>query len=324
MFNTIPKIQDQIYYPSRMKNFFRSHLNSKNYVAIIPNVKSARVGNVPSEIINLFGNNKVQKTKVFLDALSNITRYLRAAYYNVHNTHEYNLGKTKEKKVKDFENKSSYLLTKFTQRLFPQGTKAEVKFAGRGEFACVYQISFLNKSGEKLIHDKALKVYHSVVDKEIGWHSAHGNYAEANFWTYIKYHAGHNLSKTQLTRHYISDMKSAYALTEFIDKDITKTTSNLDLRNLFKVFNFDSYDNKPILGKFYDVGLHLKDRGFTGDKMVMRYLKKLYYRSKKDLKPVYNNLTEQANNPKNEHRTKIKQAIDEFNNRFPDRLEWIK
>ena len=56
----------------------------------------------------------------------------------------------------------------------------------------------------------------------------------------------------------------------------------------------------------------------------MRYLKKLYYRSKKDLKPVYNNLTEQANNPKNEHRTKIKQAIDEFNNRFPDRLEWIK
>ena len=310
--------------PKRMKKFFHSHLNAYCYTSVIPKVKQATVGSIPNEVVNLFGNNKAAKAKVFLKGLANITYYLRAAYYNLRGTHEYDLKKVRESTLQAFETKASHNFTEFTKRLFPQGTRAKIKFAGRGEFGSVYQLSLVDKNGKKLMHDKALKVYHQVIDKEEGWHAVHGNFAEANFWTYIKYNAGHALSKTQFTKHYISDMKSAYALTEFIDDDIPKTKKELDLFNLFKIRDLDRFGNKPINGKCYDAGLYFREFDFINDKMVLRYLKKLYYRSKKDLKQVYENLTAQANNPKNEHRTKIKQAIEAFNERFPDRLEWLK
>lgn len=311
-------------YPRRMKNFFYSHLNATSYAKVIPNVKQATVGSIPNEIINLFGNNIAIKSKTFMNALSNITYYLRAAHFNVRGTHEYDIKKLGKYVVAPFEKKASHIFTTNIKRLFAQGTNAKIQIAGRGDFATVYQLSLLDKNGKKLIHDKALKVYHSVLDTEEGWHSTNGNYAEANFWTFMKRNAGHSLSKTQFTQHYISDMKSAYALTEFIDEDIQKTQRPLDMLDLFKIRNLDSYENKPINGKLYDVGLYYREPNFIRDKMVIRYLKKLYYRTPKELKTVYNALTEQANNPKNEHRAKIKQAIETFNKRFPDRLEWLK
>ncbi|MBE7712646.1 MAG: hypothetical protein E7Z87_02770 [Cyanobacteria bacterium SIG26] len=324
MLSRIQNTTQQLYYPTRLKRFFQSHLNSQKYTKIIPNIKQATVGSLPTEIIKAFDGKKSTNSKIFLRALADITKFLRATYLNLNGSFEYNLNKLPKDIVQNFERKASNLFTNNIKHLFPSGTTAEIKFAGKGEFGSVYQISLFDKNKKKLMHDKALKVYHSIIDKEEGWHSAHGNYAEANFWTYIKYHAGHSLSKTQLTKHYLSDMKSGYALTEFIDEDITKTTSPLNIKGLFKIRNQDIFGNKPILGKLYDVGLFFKEKNFTGDKMVLRYLKKLYYRSEKDLKPFFEGLLDQSQNPKNEHRNKIKTAIEIFKERFPEREDWLK
>lgn len=163
------------------------------------------------------------------------------------------------------------------------------------------------------MHDKALKVFDSIQEAYIEHSIKHNNYAEANFWTFIKHFAGHSLDKTQFTKHYISDTKNGYCLTEFIDPDIHKTTSPI---NYVRTFGLDTPNdciyNPSIMGKLYDGGGYTKGNYFTSDKIVIRYFKKLSNRSKKELPTVLANIEALAQNPKTPHRDKIQQAIDLF------------
>ena len=162
------------------------------------------------------------------------------------------------------------------------------------------------------MHDKALKVYHNLnVPLRSNLSRMQNNYAEANFWTFLKFAAGHKLDKTQFTKHYISDMKSGYTLTEFIDNDIIKTTAPLDLNILQLKYNDPG--NTLINDKLYDGGGFVKCSDFIGDKMVLRYFKKLWFRnSEKELNKVIKDFKEKIANPKTPHRDKIQKALELF------------
>lgn len=314
MLNKVPVVNFEKCYPSRMKNFFKKDFNYKIYNDFVPNAKGQFVGNLPSEIIGLFDKaERAQKIKEFQNALANVSKYIRGCYNECANS-----GIIKDsfedlgsKNLKIINNEvSSFLQTSLTGVL-PKGTNACLSYAGSGCWGNVFKLSIRNKKG-KIMHDKAIKVFHDLQCKDRSLSVNQGVYAETNFWTFLKNIVGHKMDKTQFTRHYISDMKNAYIMTEFADKNIHKTTFPIDFEGLFKIFYTD-FTNEKINGKIYDVGGCTKYPNFVGDKVVLRFLKKLYYRnSEKDLKPVLENMQVQAQNSKNQHNNKIKKALELF------------
>ena len=170
-----------------------------------------------------------------------------------------------------------------------------------------------DNSGNKIMSDKALKVYHKTFGGIPCLSHMHGSCAEANFWTFMKFFAGHDLDKTQFTKHYISDLKNGYALTEFIDSKSLKNIFPLDLSNLFRL-KYSDIMNTPMSGKFYDAGGFVKTFNFIPDKVTFKYFKKLMNRSPKELIPFMQRLQECVKNPKTPHRDKIQKAIELFKN----------
>lgn len=295
-------------YPKRLKNFFRSNINYTTYDKFIPNMKTATVGNLPPEIINLFKSDKKEKIKIFQNALSEAAIYIRT-HKNYMNNENLSVPKRfDERKVKSFEQNITYSFNEKVKSIMPKDTRVEFKYAKSGGFAHVFKISILNKESKKLMHDKAFKVFYYIQEPIALNCPYHNNYAEANFWTYIKYRAGHKMDNTKFTRHYISDMKSGYYMTEFIDKDIHKTTSPLSLA-LFGIKFMDWEHNDLILGKMYDGGGFKKKKVFIDDKIVLRYFKKIVNRtSAKEQLKVLANQEKLTENPKTPHRDKIIKA----------------
>lgn len=300
-------------YPSRLKKLFQADINYRTYDEFIPKMKNAVVGNIPPEIINLFKVGKGEKIKSFQNALSSITKYLRGCYKSAK---EQNLIAYDFKDLNDdlpiFEAAISEFANSQFKGILPKGIKAELTFVGKGAWGNVFKFSLKNNKDEKIMHDKALKVYHNLnVPLRSNLSRMQNNYAEANFWTFLKFAAGHKLDKTQFTKHYISDMKSGYTLTEFIDNDIIKTTAPLDLNILQLKYNDPG--NTLINDKLYDGGGFVKCSDFIGDKMVLRYFKKLWFRnSEKELNKVIKDFKEKIANPKTPHRDKIQKALELF------------
>lgn len=301
-------------YSKRLKKFFQSNVNYVHYDFIAASAKSGIVGNIPVEIIKLFEKKqRAKKIKQFQNVLSYMSNYLRALYKNAkaENLIFYNFNDLGEdlpllnKSISDDFNK-------LLKDILPQGAKVFIEYTGRGAWGNVFKMSLVDKNGKKIMHDKAFKVYHSLlgVNKLV---SKQGNCQEANFWTFIKFVAGHNLSKTQFTKHYISDVKSGYCMTEFIDDKIQKTTSHIRLKELFKII-YSDYSNEPLNGKLYDAGGMIKMKNFIKDKVVLRYYKKLFYRMNLpvELKKMIDSLENKIANPKTPHRDKIKEALQLF------------
>ena len=212
-------------------------------------------------------------------------------------------------KIKIYEQYISQLLNEKLNCVFGNTFDAELKFVNNGGFAELFRFSLKDKDGNKIMHDKAFKVFYNIIEPFEGNKRVHNNFAEANFWTFISYIAGHKLDKTQFTRHYISDMKSGYYLTEFIDDDIHPTTSRLHLK-VFGIY-FNDWDHNQPIGKkdFYDGGGFEKRLNFIDDKIVLRYFKKIMNRNtEKERQIVLENQEKLVENPKTPHRDKIKRA----------------
>ncbi len=300
-------------YPSRLKKLFRADLNYLAYDKFIPQMKNAVVGNIPPEIISLFKTDKGEKIKAFQSALSDLSKYLRECYKSAkeQNLISYdftNLGAD----LTLFEESISAFANRRFKGILPSGIKPELKYAGKGAWGNVFKFLLKNSNGEKIMHDKAFKVYHNIDNPVRGLSRMQNNYAEANFWTYLKFAAGHRLDKTQFTRHYISDAKNGYALTEFADENISKTTSPLDMNNVIRLMYID-FSNEAINGKLYDGGGFVKRFDFIKDKLVLRYFKKLWFRnSEKELNKVIKDFEDKIANPKTPHRDKIQKALELF------------
>lgn len=312
MLNKVPKFNYETCYPTRLKRLFRSNINYKTYDSFVPNVKNAIVGNLPPEVISLFKSDKGRNIKSFQKSLSNITNYLRACYKKMKQDNIISHGfEDLAEDLPVFENMVSNVATKCLNDILPKDTYAEIKYINRGSWGNVFKFSLKDTNGNTVMKSKAFKVYHNIHSQKNLLSHIHNNYAEANFWTFLKYAAGHKLDKTQFVKHYISDLKSGYAITEYIDESIPKTTSRLNIRALLGVRTKDP--NVPIMDKLYDAGGFAKTPDFIDDKVVRRYFKKLWYRnSSKERTQVIEDLENKISNPKTPHRDKIKKALELF------------
>lgn len=220
------------------------------------------------------------------------------------------------KSMLEWQNDVNNVFNGCLKRFSDLGMKGNLEYIDHGVAGKVFRLSIFDKDGNKIMHDKALKVHHNINFLAFEVRCMHGNYAEANFWTYLKHAAGHRLDKTQFTKHYISDMHNGYSLTEFIDQDITRTTAKLDYANLFRIKYSDSHHNAPYHKKVYDAGGFQKCSKFMDDKIVLRYFKKLFFRSKKELPEVLARYEALVQNPKTPHRNKIQTAIELFKKQY--------
>ncbi len=317
----LPKIDPVNYercYPKRLKRIFQSNLNMKSYDKFIPHIGGgAIVGNIPPELIRLFPQKtRGQDIKNFQNLLADISKYVRGSYYKLKQSDGFTWLNPetygKSDMLLNWEKELTNVLNGCLRRFTDISVTGDIKYIERGVAGKVFKLSLRDKDGVKIMHDKALKVYHvkSFLCSEVK--GCHGNYAEANFWTYLKHVAGHPLDKTQFTKHYISDLDNGYALTEFIDEDITSTTAKMDFQALFKLKYVDWHHNPYLREKIYDVGGFQKMPNFMDDKIVLRYFKKLFFRSEKELPEVLARYEALAQNPKTPHRDKIQRAIDLF------------
>lgn len=313
MLNKVPNVNYEKCYPSRLKRVFRRDINYLTYKKFVPYTKNQIIGNIPIEVIKLFKEDKAASIKIFQKKLSNIANYLRG-YYVYSKKQNIIINKFSDLSPEDFENFEKQITSFANKQLckvLPKNISVDLKYTGKGAWGNVFKFSMLDDSGNKIMSDKALKVYHKTFGGIPCLSHIHGSCAETNFWTFLKFFAGHNLDKTQFTKHYISDLKNGYALTEFIDSKSVTHIFPLDINNLFRL-KYSDIMNTPISGKFYDAGGFVKTFNFIPDKVTFKYFKKLMNRSPKELIPFMQRLQECVKNPKTPHRDKIQKAIELF------------
>jgi hypothetical protein len=315
MLNKVPNVNYEKCYPSRLKRIFRRDINYLTYKKFVPYTKNQIIGNIPIEVIKLFKEDKAASIKIFQKKLSNIANYLRG-YYVYSKKQNIIINKFSDLSPEDFENFEKQITSFANKQLckvLPKNISVDLKYTGKGAWGNVFHFSMSDKKGNKIMSDKALKIYHKKFGGVSCLSHMHGSCAEANFWTFMKFFAGHDLDKTQFTKHYISDLKNGYALTEFIDSKSVKNIFPLDLSNLFRL-KYSDIMNTPMSGKFYDAGGFVKTFNFIPDKVTFKYFKKLMNRSPKELIPFMQRLQECVKNPKTPHRDKIQKAIELFKN----------
>ena len=299
-------------FPKRLKKFFQSDLNYKDYNFYISGMKTATVGNIPPEIIKLFKPEEcATKSKSFQSAIAETAQIIRQ---------EKDLEKAKEKLSENLKN------------IMPNGTESELEHVGYGGYKNVYRFGLKDKDGKKLMHDKALLVYN--ISPAICGKKSHGIYAEPNSWIYLQKNIGHSMDNTQFTKHYISDMKNGYTITEFIDDNIAKTTREFDHNKKLGLILTDSQNNPRINKKIYDIGGLIRCQGVLEDRTALKYFKKIANRNtQKEREQVVNQLTEKVKNPKTPLREKMQAALDYYNSlppwywlrtsdRIPIRMIW--
>ncbi len=315
----LPKIDPVNYercYPRRLKKIFQSNLNMCTYGKFVPEMERAVVGNLPPELIHFFSKGVREKgIKDFQNVLADVTKYLRATSKKFSDDIYFNpITCRKSQIVLDWEKDATNLLNACLKRFSDNQLTGELEFIKSGVAGKVFRLSIMDKDGNKIMRDKALKVFHHISFGIPEGKRVHGNFAESNFWTFLKFWVGHKLDNTKYTRHYISDLENGYALTEFAQAGIQKTTSDFDVRKILRIRRGDRENNMPIFGKLYDGGGFVKCKDFIDDKVTLKYFKKLMNRSPKELPEVLARYEALAKNPKTPHRDKIQKAIDLFKN----------
>ena len=182
-------------YPSRLKNFFKRDYNYKSYDAFIPNTKGQVVGNLPHEIIELFDKSqRADKVKIFYSALGGVAKYIRAFYKESKKTGviKRSFDELAPENVKMLDKTFSKFLNGQLKGVLPKGTRANLSYVDRGAWGNVYKLSISDKNG-KIMHDKALKVFHDVQAPSKSLARTQGVGAEANIWTFLKNVIGHKM-----------------------------------------------------------------------------------------------------------------------------------
>ena len=288
-------------YPKRLKRFFQNNLNYKTYSNFAPFTECTTVGSIPPEIVKLFeGKEKSSKIKTFLSALGKTSDAIR--------------------KTTNPEQYKEILQDNF-KGIMPTNTQINIDYVGRGAFKRVYRLGLRDNSGKKLMHDKAFLIYDT--DSFMFKEKSHGVYAEPNSWIYLEKNIGHKTDNTQFIRHYISDLKNGYSLTEFVDKEITKTSKRFDYKKILGLILTDGQNNPQINQKIYDIGGLQRCRDFLTDKVSLKYFKKIANRkTEKEREKVVEELSKQIKNKKTPLRDKIETAV-EFYKKLP-KWYWLE
>ena len=190
MLGRIPKVNFEKCYPTRLKRFFKASFGYKNYDAFVPNAKNKVVGNLPNEIINLWDKkDREYNIKLFQRALSNMTTYLRACYKKckAENIISYDFNDLDPENLKILEKDFTKFFNKLLKDIVPDNIKVDLSYISRGCWGNVFKLVMYDKhTKQRIMHDKAFKVFHSIKCPVKELSNSQGVYAEANFWTYLE------------------------------------------------------------------------------------------------------------------------------------------
>lgn len=287
MLEKVSAINYERCYPKRLKKFFQSSLNYRTYQDFVPYAESSIVGNFPHEIVELFSPNE---RKVKLKDLQQVLAEMAEA--------------CREERFLDMRK----ILQTGTESLMPE-IRTFLDFTGDGGFKDVWKLTFTDINGKKIMHDKALLVYRKGND--IYSSTNHGIYAEPNSWIFLQSNMGRPVERSQFTKHYISDLKNGYSLTEFIDKDIPQSNTDFEHNKLLGLYLSDCRMNHRKNNKVYDIGGLLRDKTFIKDRTTLKFFKKIANRNtEKERQEVVNNLTLKAENPRTPLRRNIIEALN--------------
>ena len=296
---------------SRLNKLFQTNINFNNYDEFVPLAKRKIVGNLPPvmirHIVKNFPDKKAEMIKNFQKGLGLTAKFARARFNRFKNEGLINFGLEELSKsdMALLQRQMSNILNSNIREIFPEKSSVLFNFVDRGTTGNVFKLSIIDGNGKKLMPDTALKIYHK---QKCILPALHGNYAEANVATFLKRAMGHDMQKSVFAKHYISDMENAYSLSEFLYPYGDYEFKFTDYTKLFGIHSVDALKSF-IGGKIFDLGGFQKLWNFTGDKVTLRYFKKLMNNQRISYKLLerYETL---ANNPKTPHREKITDAID--------------
>lgn len=297
---------------SRLKRMFQANINYSTYDQFVPMAKNQTIGNLAPEmiryIVQKFPDRKGEMIKKFHKGLGLTAMFARSNWRRLQRERKViaGLDELQPSEMTVFQTQMRNVLKSNISEILPEQSKIEFNFLDRGAFGHVFKLSILDKEGRRLMPDTALKIYHNIqngIRPDI-----HGNYAEANITAFLKRVFGHNMGKSQYAKHYMSDMKAGYSLSEYLSWDGDYEFTFKDHAKFFGVHSMDALKNF-IGGKIYDMGGFHKIWNFSDDKVTTRYFKKFLNNPKtaEELKVRYQKM---ADNPRTPHRQSIQNAID--------------
>lgn len=167
---------------SRLKGIFTAGMNYKNYELIVSTAKNGTIGNIPHELIGMIlksnPENKAgmikQACNGFVEAskiLNSETKEQIKYFQNMTLKDLFELfakqdvvPKIKTPGIEKLSEQAAKLIEKSLHGILPSGSKVKVSHLGDGAFGTGYRMEFLCANGEKLLKDRALKIYRGTDD----------------------------------------------------------------------------------------------------------------------------------------------------------------
>lgn len=169
---------------SRLKGVFKSNQNYKHYDEIVSTAKNKVVGNVPNEIIDLIVKNhperKAEMIKSVQNAFGETAETLKLCQLAQIDAVKTVKGVKAEKdlllnyissniislKKSDDEihmlKAAAKSINESLKGILPKGSKVKISHIGEGAFGNGYKLEMIDSAGNKIIHDRVLKVYKDV------------------------------------------------------------------------------------------------------------------------------------------------------------------
>ena len=170
---------------SRLKNLFQGSLNLTTYKEIISHTRTAECGKLPKDIAGkVLSGKEVETTKNALGNASDVLAYgisLNQRAQSIQLQRELSASFDKDKIISlDFLRNSnvskqltmehssctrgienaSQILTEHFSGIIPNCKKVEITPLKAGSYGQGYKLEFLDSEGNKLIHDKVIKIYY--------------------------------------------------------------------------------------------------------------------------------------------------------------------
>jgi len=288
---------------SRLKSIFISGQNYENYAQIVGTCKRPILGNIPNEFINIIlqkypKNQRGIVIKSIQDAFQASVRSMRDAIDLI------NQGKSANFDL----SLASKTLKSALQDILPADSKIILTHAGEGDFGNVFKLQILDNFGNKLIQNRALKIY------KIGYQSnfssrIHGASAEANSSFRFQHILGHKNNRQDYCAQEFFDLGHGFSISQFADETLPNVTSKVDYAKL-GLRPYDFHKGNIVQGRVIDFGGITANKDLC-DKTVLKYYKKIMNcKNQQEREIIIKRYLDIVNNPKQPNREKIKLAIE--------------
>lgn len=165
---------------SRLKGIFKSSQNYQHYDEIVSTAKNKIVGNVPNEIIDIIVKNhperKAELIKSVQNAFGETAETLKLCQLAKIDALKGIKGANVEKylildltgRMQQSEDEIRLLkaatksINKSLKGILPDGAKVKISHIGEGIFGNGYKLEMIDSAGNKIMHDRVLKVYKDV------------------------------------------------------------------------------------------------------------------------------------------------------------------